>query len=64
MNESESPSPMQDMFVEKSAFDEDNEEDEMQAQVMASTSSYEESKARPKRSLSDAVEAEKAGTSQ
>ena len=32
MNESEiqSPSPQQDQFVEKSAFDEDNEEDDQQ----------------------------------
>ena len=64
MNEGEIPSPMQDQFIEKSAFDEDNDEDEMQAPVMASPSPYEESKndgSRPKRSLSD-VAAEKAGS--
>ena len=40
MNDSEaqSPSPQQDQFVEKSAFDEDNEDDDVQA------SHYEETK--------------------
>ena len=65
MNESEiqSPSPLQDQFVEKSAFDEDNEEDEQQND----TSQFEESKATTgtnptkKRTLSD-VAGEKGGS--
>ena len=61
MNDSEaqSPSPVQDQFVEKSAFDDDNDDDDFQTDSMPSTNPYEESKASgnpmKKRTLSDAM---------